>query len=347
MINPLTHDIDYIIEQTHELWESIRGKVLFITGGTGFFGCWILETFTWANDKLGLGASALVLTRNPNTFRNKAPHLASHASVQLLKGDVCTFRLPFESIDFVIHAASPVDPKILGSNPIDVVDTIVNGTRNILEQVCNIGVKGFLYVSSGAVGRIQLPDVPQLPDVSNPTRIYGEAKRYAEFLCSVFRKIYGLHVVVARPFTFVGPYQNLEAGFAVTEFIKQALRGNPIYINGDGTPLRSYCYAADLSAALWHILLKGQPGGTYEVGSEEPLSILGLANMIVDLAETNSEIFVAQKTIPGQSPQRYIPDITRLKTDMGFCPKFKLQEGLAKTISWIREKGLDRKPIIS
>src|SRR5258706_4408381 len=94
MENPLSNDCGDILHQTRSLWGELRGKRIFITGGTGFFGCWLLESFIWANDHLGLDSSATVLTRNPEAFRRKAPHLAGHPSVTLHYGDVRTFAFP-------------------------------------------------------------------------------------------------------------------------------------------------------------------------------------------------------------------------------------------------------------
>src|ERR1700730_2524265 len=106
MRNPLAHDLDHVLAQTGGLWEELRGARVFMTGGTGFFGCWLLETFLWANDHLRLGASVVVLTRDGNAFANKVPHLACHPSVTLREGDVRTFTLTDGPFSHVIHAAT-------------------------------------------------------------------------------------------------------------------------------------------------------------------------------------------------------------------------------------------------
>src|SRR5260370_21600973 len=94
MSNPLAEDLDHVLACTGGLWEELRGQRLFITGGTGFFGCWLLGSFVWANDRLGLNSSAVVLTRNANAFQRRAPHLAAHPSIQLHEGDVPSFAYP-------------------------------------------------------------------------------------------------------------------------------------------------------------------------------------------------------------------------------------------------------------
>src|SRR5512135_3885195 len=92
--NPLSEDLDYVLASTASLWEELRGQRIFITGGTGFFGCWLLESFVWANEKLNLGAKAVVLSRNPDAFYKKAPPLANHTSIAFHAGDVRDYEFP-------------------------------------------------------------------------------------------------------------------------------------------------------------------------------------------------------------------------------------------------------------
>lgn len=342
MQNPLAQALDHVLNCTRDVWDKLRGQRVFITGGTGFFGCWLLESFAWANDKLGLNASLLVLARSIDDFSQKAPHLVANPCIQFRAGDVRTYEIPFERIDIVIHAASPVDPKTLKGDPIGVADIIVDGTRQMLRKAISAKVKRFLYISSGAVYGTQPPDLPKMPenyiggpDVTNSSFLYAESKRYAEMLCSSFHEIHGIQTVVARPFTFIGPYQNIEAGFAATQFIRNAIRGEPIVIQGDGTPLRSYCYGADLAIALWKIVLHGKPGDVYNIGSEEAVSIAELAQKIGKL--TGVKVIVSCPPVPGKEPARYIPDLTRLRTDLNVHPEFDLEYALIRSINWAKE----------
>ena len=127
MGNPLSNDCADILRQTRPLWEDVRGKRIFITGGTGFFGCWLLESFIRANDQLDLNASATVLTRNPEAFHRKAPHLAGHRSVTLHRGDVRTFTFPAGTFSHIIHAATDSDADLQQALPLLTFDSIVEG----------------------------------------------------------------------------------------------------------------------------------------------------------------------------------------------------------------------------
>ena len=104
--NSLANDLDYVLYNTKDLWEELRSQQIFITGGTGFFGCWLLESFLWANQKLNLNTSAMVLTRNPDGFRNKAPHLANNPAIQFHIGDINSFKFPQGHFSHIIHAAT-------------------------------------------------------------------------------------------------------------------------------------------------------------------------------------------------------------------------------------------------
>jgi len=338
-------DIRYVFESIKAELAQLKDKKILVTGATGFVGTYLIETLALHNQlQHEFSCKIFGLARNPvKKDQVLSCSTLSRQGIVLVSGDVRNFKFP-EPFDFIIHAAAPVDPKFLRQNPLEAADIIVNGTRQILEQAVENKTSRILYISSGAVYGKQPADLPEIseeylggPDIADANSGYGEAKRYAETLCSIFKKAYGLSVVVARPFTFVGPCQDLNSGFAVTEFIKAALNGKPIRIEGDGTTLRSYCYGADLAVALWKIFFYGKDGRAYNIGSQEPVSIVALARMIVDLAKSKSEIIVLQKPALLRKPSRYIPDINRLKIELGMVNKFNLKDALKRTTDWAKE----------
>ena len=323
--------------------ERLRGKKLLITGGTGFIGIWLLETVSWLNDQWDQPCRVYVPTRSPERFVRKAPHLV-RTDIVLLSADVRAFGYPDDRCDMIIHAAAPADPHTLDRDPLGVATVIVDGTRRALELAVQKQIESFLLVSSGAVYGSQPPELERVPedyvggpDLTNPRSAYGEAKRLAEVLCALYHEKFSVPIRIARPFTFVGPYQDPNAGFAVTDFLKEGLQGLPLHVCGDGTAIRSYCYASDLMVALWKVLLEAPVGRAYNIGSEEPISILELAHRVAAVLDRSIEIRVDSAPVQGRLPARYVPDISRSKADLGLKVEVDLQEALMRTVSWMRD----------
>jgi len=339
-------DLNHILNQTPGLWEEVRGQTIFMTGGTGFFGCWLLESLLWANDQLGLGTKAVVLSRNPESFAVKAPHLANHQAVRLIQGDVRTFEFPAGDFPFVIHAATEASAKLNQEDPLLMLGTIVEGTWRTLEFARTHGTRRFLLTSSGAVYGKQPPEMTHIPeeymgapDPMDPNAAYGEGKRAAEILCRLYAQQFGLETEIARCFAFVGPHLPLDAHYAIGNFIRDALRGGPIRVNGDGTPLRSYLYAADLTAWLWTILFKGQPCRPYNVGSDIGISIAELAGLVRQVVNPGLEITIARQADLSQPPQRYVPSVERARNEMPLESLIALEEAIEKTAGWQTSRG--------
>ena len=337
-MNPLADDLDHVLTHTAGLWEELRGRRIFITGGTGFFGCWLLESFAWANDKLGLNASALVLTRNLKSFASRMPHLAGRSDLNFLEGDVRDFSFPAGKFDFVIHAGTTSSAPV---EPLEMFDTIVNGTRRMLEFAATHETRKLLFISSGAVYGRQPSELEHIsedysgaPDPLDPASAYAEGKRAAELLCAIMGRKHGVEIMIARCFAFVGPHLPLDAHFAVGNFIRDGLRGGPIQVSGDGTPLRSYLYAADLAIWLWTILFKGKSCRPYNVGSEAAASIAQLADIVAKSFKPDLQVAIAKPPVPGIPPQRYVPMTNRAKKELGLEPRIELPRAVAKTILW-------------
>jgi len=338
----LVSDLDHVLNHTAGVWDKLHGSRLFVTGGTGFFGCWLLESFVWACDSLQLDATMTVLTRSPEAFRAKAPHLADHPAIRLLRGDVRSFEYPAGRFSHVIHAASDATPELCRERPLLVMDTLVDGTRRVLDFAVTAGASRFLLVSSGAVYGLQPPHVKHLretwtgsPDPNAPVSVYGEGKRMAELLCSLYHQAHGIDCLIARCFAFVGPYLPLNAHFAIGNFLYDHIHGRPIYVKGDGTPVRSYLYAADLAVWLWTILVKGEDGKPYNVGSEQEVSIAQTAAAVASVLRSPWPVRIARQPIPGAPIQRYVPSTVRAQNELNLRERIPLQEAISRTAAGI------------
>ena len=339
-----TRDLDHILNHTSHLWKEVQGQSIFVTGGTGFFGCWLLESLIWANDQLDLGAKATVLSRNPEAFAAKAPHLANHPAVCLLPGDVRTFAFPTGDFRFVIHAATEASAKLNQDNPLLMFETVVEGTRRTLEFARTHGTRQFLLTSSGAVYGKQPPSMTHIPedylgapDPMDPNAAYGEGKRAAEILCRLYAHEFGIEAKIARCFAFVGPHLPLDAHYAIGNFIRDALRGGPIRVNGDGSPLRSYMYAADLAIWLWTILFDGQPCRPYNVGSDRSINIADLAGLVGQVIDPGIKVIIAHEADLSQPLQRYVPSIERARNELKLENWITLEDSIERTIAWHRQ----------
>lgn len=346
--NLLADDLDHILALTEGLWEGMRRQRLFLTGGTGFFGCWLLESFLRANDRLGLGAEVVALSRSPESFAAKAPHLAGHRALTLHRGDVRTFAFPEGEFAFVIHAATDADTKLIVEQPLPMLDTIVEGTRRVLDFARSAGTKRFLLTSSGAVyGRqpVELThvgeDYPGAPDPMGAAASYGEGKRLAELLCAAYARQYGIEAAIARCFAFLGPYLPLGGHYAAGNFLGNGLRGEPIRIGGDGTPRRSYLYAADLAVWLWTLLFRGVSARPYNVGAEDDLSIAELAQKISGQFG-GLPVEIARSPEARKLPERYVPATNLARTELGLKQSISLDAALQKTIRWHQMQGISK-----
>ena len=346
--HPLGDDLQHILQQVGGLAEDFRGARLFITGGTGFFGKWLLESFVWMVDRLGMNnAHATVLTRDPIAFRARMPALAAHPALDFITGDVRSFAFPEGRFDYVIHAATEASAVLNVEQPLLMLDTIVEGTRHVLDFAERSGVRRFLLTSSGAVyGRqpSDLTHVPETyvgaPDPLAPNAAYGEGKRVAEALCAVYSRRCGFDAIIARCWAFVGPYLPLDGSFAIGNFIRDALAGDTIQVGGDGTPYRSYLYGADLAVWLWTLLLRGDSCRAYNVGSDEARTIGDLARLVAACSALPRPVSVefARTPIPGAVAERYAPDVARAATELGLTVEIGLEEAIARTIQWLRSE---------
>ena len=340
----LSQDLNHILEHTKALWEDLRKKKVFVTGGTGFFGKWLLESFAWANDQLKLDAQMLVLSRSPDSFKIRYPHLAQASGIRFHQGDVRNFEFLRERFDFIIHTATDASAQLNDENPLLMFDTIVEGTRHTLDFAAQCHAKKFLLTSSGAVYGKQPSDMSHVsedycgaPELTNPNSAYGEGKRAAELLCTLYSRKYDIETKIARCFSFVGPYLNLDIHYVVGNFIRDGLRGGAIQVKEDGTPLRSYLYSADLAIWLWKILLCGQPGCVYNVGSDQAISITDLARIVRLCFLKPIEVVIDKTPILGHPPLRYVPSIERAKRELGLRCWIGLEEAIQRTVRFYRK----------
>lgn len=323
-------DMAAISKALAPLWPRLSGARIFMTGGTGFIGRWMLEALA----RSGVDAEVTLLSRDPDCFTERVPHLA--ARFRLVAGDATSFIAPAVDYTHVIHAATDASAALNANDPRRMFDTIVQGTRRALDLATGSRAR-FFFLSSGAVYGAQPPRVTHVaedwrggPDPCDPLSAYGEGKRAAEMLCAIYAKQFGLDVVNARIFALLGPLLSLDTHFAAGNFIRDAMQGRTIRVVGSGEAVRSYLYAADLAVWLWTLLIVGKPGAVCNVGSEEAVSIAELAHRTAALLG-GSGVEILGQPDPGWNPGRYVPSTARIRTELGVAATTSLDEAIRRT----------------
>ena len=335
-------DLDFVLAHTRPFWQQFAGARVFVTGGTGFIGAWLLEAFQHANRHLAADMELVALSRNPDHARAMAPNLFNDASIQLTSGDVSQFTPPAGHFDLCIHAAADVGDSAKAGQHAEIFNSSVTGTRRVLDFALASGARRFLLTSSGAVYGVQPPDLVRMPEIyvgaPDPLDVsaaYGNGKRAAEWLCAEAASRSPLEAVSARIFALVGPGLPMNGPFAAGNFIRDLLAGQQIKVGGDGRPVRSYLYAADVCVWLLVILQSGASGQAYNVGSEYSVSIAELAREVVKAARANPQQhgIPASPTAAALAP-RYVPDTAKARQELGLKVWTPLDIALQKTLEW-------------
>jgi nucleoside-diphosphate-sugar epimerase len=261
--------------------------------------------------------------------------------------DIRSGDFPKGKFSHCIHAATEASAKLNREAPLEMFDTIVEGTRRTLQFSLASSVTRFLLVSSGAVYGNQPPQVTHVsesfeggPDPLNPASAYAEGKRGAEMLCSLAATP-KFATTVARCFAFVGPYMELDAHFAIGNFINDRLHDRPVSVSGDGSAVRSYLYASDLMVWLWTILFKGESRRAYNVGSDEALNIATLAGEVASSLPPEVKVTIASKPSPGIPVHRYVPSTVRAREELGLRVEVPLRAAICRTHSWFLKDEVD------
>lgn len=311
---------------------------MFITGGTGFFGTWLLESIASANDALKVSVGATVLSRDPQRFLARMPHLANRPEFDWLCGHPATFSFPKARHDYLLHLATATSAHQDRTDPVEMLKTKHFSISHVLDYARHAGIRRMLVTSSGAVYGLQPGELSHIPETYagapnplDPASAYGNGKRLVEQICALTPEV---DTVIARCFSFIGPHLPLDARFAAGNFIADSLAGVPIVIRSDGTAVRSYLHASDLMIWLLALLVDGRRGQAYNVGSDEAVSILELARQVSILAPSAVDIDVQPAPQVHSRHNIYVPDVRKAKTELGLSVQLKLPEALQRSIAW-------------
>jgi dTDP-glucose 4,6-dehydratase len=308
---------------------------VLVTGGAGFLGSHLCRTL------LSRGDEVVAVDDCSTGRRANLADLDGRPGFTFVAADV-TRPLDVDGhLDAVCHLASPASPPDYLTRPLETLLVGSEGTRHTLELARAHDARYLLTSTSEVYGDpLVHPQAETYWGNVNPVgprSVYDEAKRFAEALATASRRVHGQDVKISRTFNSYGPYLRRGDGRVVSNFIVQALAGKPLTVYGDGTQSRSFCYVDDQIAGLCALLDSDWDGGPVNIGNPDECTILELAEMVIGMTGSDSEITF--EPLPQDDPVRRRPDITLAGQVLGWRPVVSLADGLARTVEWFRSQG--------
>jgi nucleoside-diphosphate-sugar epimerase len=304
----------------------------------------MLESVRHARERTGADVHVVAPARNPNALEDRLPWTKSAVWLEVPRGDVRDFAMPGGAVDLVIHSANTASPRAIAADTAGIARMAVDGSTRIHDLATAAGARRMLQLSSGSVSGAHFtpsPPIPEddpgVPKGDGPAERLARAKRDAEQALRLAAKRGGTEIVFARGFALAGPWLPLDADFAFGNFIGAALRGGPIVVNGDGTPVRSYLYSGDMVVWLWTMLLHGVNGRPYNLGSTHAVTIGQLAHRVAALV--GGEVQVRGTPTAGAPAHWHVPDTTRVHTELGLEETVSLDDAIVRTAKWWGEHG--------
>jgi dTDP-glucose 4,6-dehydratase len=323
-----------------DLAGRLRGHRIAVVGGTGFSGTWLAEMVAALNDEAGGNARLHLIGRAPAKWAAQHPHL-KRDNISLQAADVRSpFELPHDTT-LVLFAAGIADPRVHASEPQRVFQTTVHGLDNALVAASRLEeIQRFVNLSSGLVAGSGLParalaegDIGPL-DFTRFHNLYAEARRAAESLACGHAGQHRLPVSTVRAFTFLGPYQALDAPWAMNNFIRDALSGREIRVHGEGTSRRSYLYGSDVAAWLLQACLVGQDGAAYNLGGDQPLSHADAAAQVGARTTPSPQILLRSHQKDDGRSHDFFPDLGHATKALGTRVVIDVGTAIERTMRW-------------
>jgi UDP-glucuronate decarboxylase len=307
-------------------------KRILVTGGAGFLGSHLCDRLVEADQDV------ICLDNFFTSQKSNIEHLLERRNFELIRHDIT--RPLFLEVDEIYNLACPAAPGHYQYNPIKTIKTSVLGAINVLGLAKRVGAKVLHASTSEVYGD---PDVHPQPEsyrgsvnCIGPRACYDEGKRAAETLMFDYHRQNRINIRVVRIFNTYGPRMHPYDGRVVSNFIRQALKGEELTIYGDGKQSRSFCYVDDLIDGLLAMMdAPNEVSGPINLGNPDEFTIRELAEMVIELTGTGSRLDQS-RPLPQDDPVQRRPDITLVRETLGWLPRIDLREGLTRTIEWFR-----------
>jgi dTDP-glucose 4,6-dehydratase len=305
---------------------------VLITGAAGFLGSHLADRFL--RDGHSVVGLDNFITGNPDNIA----HLTGNDRYEFVRHNISTYTYVAGQLDGVLHFASPASPVDYLEHPIATLKVGALGTHNALGLTKAKGARFFLASTSEVYGDPQVHPQPESywghVNPVGPRGCYDEAKRFAEAMTMAYHRYHGVDTRIVRIFNTYGPRMRPRDGRVVSNFIVQALTGEPLTIYGDGSQTRSFCYVSDEVEGIYRLFMNGDSNPT-NIGNPNEFTVRQLAELVVELTGTKSQI--VRQPLPTDDPKVRQPDISRARSMLGWEPEIPLRDGVQRTIEYFRK----------
>lgn len=336
----LKEDLDFITN-SHTGWQKLANSTVLISGANGFLPHYLVETLFHLNDVKQLNIKILALVRSKERSDQRFSHRKDRKDIEFLVQDICEPVIFKDRIDYIIHAASQASPLYYSKDPIGTQNANTIGTTNLLKLAKEKNVKSFLFFSSGEVygSPLAIPTKETDYGYMDPMLLrscYGESKRMGENICVCWWHQHKVPVKIVRPFHTYGPGLDLADGRVFADFVADVVRNKDIIMKSDGSDVRAFCYIADATIGFFNVLLNGENGEAYNVGSDKETSIKELADILTGLfPEKKLKVVmneaIASKDYVRSSIRKSCADITKIKR-LNWQPVYNVSDGFKRMI---------------
>ena len=335
LIQFLQKDFDVSLHGNEPNLRVLKNKTILITGGTGFMGSWVTGLIIYLNEKYSYNIKVYLLAREPNTHFT----LSAYNFIHFIRHDVRNyFDIPQE-VNYILHAAASPDTRFHASQPLKTIETIANGTTNVLQAASRLpDLNNIIHISSGLVyGKNEINSYQESSfgrfDCSQLNSAYTESKRLSETIAVCYKNQFRLPLCIIRPFTFIGAFQDIDKPWAFNSILREALLNQPLRILGDGEVKRGYMYGSDMAVWLMSALANAHSGSIYNMGSEEAISLKDLASSISSKLVHKPKIEIKEYSLL-QNNFHWVADTSKIQKDLGVSQKMNIDKAIDRTIEF-------------
>jgi len=348
----ITEQLKSIVDEVGSVMSKFEGKTILVSGACGFLGSWFVGIFQYLNQNVFI-QPCVVYAIDSFIAADKVNYIVDivDKNIHFILNDISKVEID-SRFDFIIHAAGIASPIHYRKYPLETIDGMVSGCKNLLESASRYGTESMLVFSSSEIYGNPSSYMVPTPETYNgnvsctgPRSCYDESKRMEETLCTSYYRVHNTPVKWVRPFNVYGPGMRIDDDRVVPKFIFAALEKKPITVHIPGLQTRTFCYITDAMVGFFKTLLRGKNGEVYNIGYPGgEMSMVELAEKVKNLFKGAVEVIEIPMPpeYPQDQTQRRCPDLTKAKVHLDYDPKVDIDRGLELILFWSRELILGR-----